>query len=337
MASNTWLNNYQASQKSSNKYTPIAPPTFGAIDRSVLDKLRTRIGQAEQETANPLGSAGAQAAIQAINIGAARRAQSERGEAKSYAAQSGQAGFGGALQQTAAEISSRQGDAVTQQSGQLATQIMEQARAEGMTLTQALTTAQNEITRIETEREQIRAEVAARNAELRQREIERQQSEALERARLAEQTRQFDVSQESERGRFDKTFGLSEREFAEQQRRASEEEERLAKQSSTDEARYKESQDRLDKQLRTEQMRYDNAKRLEERRYLEEQKRYEEEQGFNRLMQTAPLNDERALEEELSKYIPGFGRRTTGGYGSGGWLKPGEQSTKPGSSWSWRK
>lgn len=283
----------------------ISDPNFSPIDRSGLTNIKRRMELAEQEAANPLGSAAAQSALQAINAGAQRQAASERGQALGRATQSGQAGFGGALAQTAGDIAARQGESITAASGDLAMQIFQQARAEGASLAEAQARMQNEITGIETQRSQIRADIAKENARLQAEYEFRVQQDMMEQARLAEQARQFNVGQ----GFQEKRFGYEK------------EQDKYARE--TDEERYRD-----EKQRRREQM------QEEQQRYREQQRLAEEERRYSRFRESIPLSEEEDLEERYRRFVPGFRLRQDRGpvgIGSGGFLRDGEQGGAGGS------
>jgi polyhydroxyalkanoate synthesis regulator phasin len=143
-------------------------PRFSPLDMSGLGLLSSRIAEANRLANDPLSSAGAQKALEAINQGAARRAAFERGAAIGRGAATGGNAFSGSLAQTAGDIASRQNDAVTAMTGELAKELMQQYRAEGMNLSQAYAAATNDLNRIQTERGKARADWESQMASLMQ-------------------------------------------------------------------------------------------------------------------------------------------------------------------------
>ena len=192
-------------------------PRFGALDMSGVNTLQTRLDEANRLAANPLASPGASQMIANINTQLARQAESERGSALGRATGSGQAGFAGALSQTAGDIVARQGEASAGAQADLAFELTQQYRNEGLSLSQALSQARTDIDRMKTEREGIRldaegrhqallAETRMRQAEIEQRNQELHFNNLLEQARLAEQSRQFNASQEFDEEKFRSGF-----------------------------------------------------------------------------------------------------------------------------------
>jgi hypothetical protein len=168
-------------------------PRFDPIDMSGLAMLKDRLAEADRLAKDPLSSPGAQQALQAINQGAARRAEFERGAAIGRGAATGANAFSGSLAQTAGDIVSRQNDAVTAMTGDLANKLMQQYRAEGLSLSQAYAAALNDISRIKTEQGKARADWNTQLASILQRYNEMRYQTMLEQAKLAENARQFDT------------------------------------------------------------------------------------------------------------------------------------------------
>jgi hypothetical protein len=168
-------------------------PRFDPIDRAGLENLKNRLAEADRLAADPLSSPGAQKALQAINQGAARRAEFERGAAIGRGAATGANAFSGSLAQTAGDIVSRQNDAVTAMTGELANKLMQQYREEGLSLSQAYAATLNDMARINTDREKVRADWNAQLASILQRYNDLRYQTMMEQARIAENARQFDV------------------------------------------------------------------------------------------------------------------------------------------------
>jgi hypothetical protein len=176
-------------------------PRFDPIDMSGLATLKERLAEADRLAKDPLSSPGAQQALQAINQGAARRAEFERGAAVGRGAATGANAFSGSLAQTAGDIVSRQNDAVTAMTGELANKLMQQYRAEGLSLSQAYAAAVNDISRLKNEQGKARTDWEAQLASILQRYDEMRYQTLLEQARLAENARQFDVLHPEARNR----------------------------------------------------------------------------------------------------------------------------------------
>jgi hypothetical protein len=190
-------------------------PSYSPLDTSGLSLLKARIAEADRLAKDPLSSAGAQKALEAINLGAARRAEFERGAAIGRGAATGGNAFSGSLAQTAGDISSRQNDAITTMTGDLANKLMQQYREEGRGLAQAYAAATSDLNRTQAERDKARSDWEAQMAALlKQAETARQkgmsdwatqmasllrQTDAeryralMDQARIAEEARQFDV------------------------------------------------------------------------------------------------------------------------------------------------
>lgn len=261
----------------SSARTSLAPPKFDPIDYSGVNKIKSRLSEVDRLAADPLSSPGAASTIAAINTQFARRAESERGQALGRAADSGQAGFQGSLAQTSADIVSRQSEASAAEQANLALELTKQYRQEGMSLTEALTAANNDIARIMTERESIVADFRAREAELQQRQQEQEYMRLLEQARLAEQTREFDLGYGLDKKRFDADERRYREGFNYQQRR-----------DDVEDSRYKEG------------FRYQQERdKVGDTRYAEEQKQNDErydDEFLTKLYQLGLLDESEAQE-----------------------------------------
>lgn len=215
----------------------IALPQFDPLDPSGINMIKSRLAEADKLAADPLSAPGVQASLQSLQANLSRRAESARGAAMGRAAGTGQGGFQGALAQTGADIEARQGEAFAGAQSDMAMKIFQQARSEGLSLTDALNRAQAEAAKITTQQAAIRAQTAAQEAEINSR-IRMQQADInarqradymqrlLDKAKLAEQTRQFDVT--SKFG--EREFGLKEKAFGLQEKNVGFEKERLAQQ-----------------------------------------------------------------------------------------------------------
>lgn len=186
-------------------FTGIPIPTFGAIDTSGIDALKRRLAEADRYAADPRSTPGVQQAIVTTGQQAARAAQGEIGGALSRASARGQAGFGGALADTAADIRARQSETLTTTTADLLQQAYQQARAEGLSVSEAIVQAQAQVEQLRFQRQGLISGIQGQNAGLEFDYTQLAQQKALEDARLREQSRQFE-----------KGFGLDERKLAAQ-------------------------------------------------------------------------------------------------------------------------
>lgn len=181
----------------------LARPTYDPIDMTGINTLQKRISDADRTAGDPLSAPGVQAQLGVISEGLNRQFASEKGSAMSRAAQSGQAGFGGAFSQTSANLSGQLASTRAQEQSDMMMEVYQRARAEGLSATEAMTSAQSEVARIKNERSRIDADLAAQEAELNQRAEERYRNDVMEQARLAEDARQFDSGADLEGDKFD--------------------------------------------------------------------------------------------------------------------------------------
>jgi len=200
---------------------------FDPMDPSGTNMIKSRLAEADKLAADPLSAPGVQASLQSLQAGLSRRAESARGAAMGRAGASGQGGFQGALAQTGADIEARQGEAFAGAQSDMAIKIFQQARQEGLTLTDALARANQETAKIQTQQAAIRAQTAVQEAEvnsrirMQQAEINAKQREAymgrlLDQAKMAEQKRQYDVGNvniKQELGLKTQGFGLEQKRF----------------------------------------------------------------------------------------------------------------------------
>lgn len=219
---------------------------FDPMDQSGINAIKSRLGEANKLAADPMSAPGFQASMQAVQAGLSRRADSARGAAMGRAGASGQGGFQGALAQTGADIEAKQGEAFAGAQAGMAMKIFEQARTEGLSLTDALARANQEAAKIQTQQAAIRAQTAVQEAEvnsrirMQQNEINARQREAymgrlLDQAKMAENTRQFNlgnVNIKQELGLKEKGFGM-EKQRLEEQRRQFNIQQTLAQQQAT--------------------------------------------------------------------------------------------------------
>lgn len=230
----------------------IARPVYDPIDMSGIDSLRKRIRDADNTASDPLSAAGVQQQLATISEGLNRQYASEKGDAMSHAAQTGQAGFGGAFAQTSAQLSGNLAGTRAQTQSDMMLDVYTKARQEGMDATSALNQAQAEVVREKNERSRIDADLDAQEAQLDAQDEENQRRDILERARLAEDARQFDTSKTGtdedrqwQHSQADKDMGFRQREEA-RQTMLDKEELRRNSLSEAQRAREEERQNRLD-------------------------------------------------------------------------------------------
>lgn len=194
----------------------IARPKYEPIDMGGITALTKRLREADEAASNPLGIPGVAQALSTVTEGLNRQYAAQTGEALSRAAQSGQAGFAGALSQTAGALAGELGSARSQAQSSLMMEAYNKARAEGLSASEALTAAQADVARIKNERSRIDAELSAQEAQLQQEWERAYRNNLIEQARLAEQARQFNISstlQGEELSLKEDEFGLKEEEF----------------------------------------------------------------------------------------------------------------------------
>lgn len=231
----------------------IARPKYDPIDTTGTTALQKRIADANRLADDPLSAPGVQQQLGVISEGLNRQFSSAQGEAKGRAAQSGQAGFTGGFAQTSAALSGDLANTRAKTQSDMMMDVYNKARAEGLSATEALSAAQNEIGRIKNERSRIEAELSAQEAEVNARQDMEYQQALLNQARLAEDARQFDANDDSS----DDEFGFRQRQYKDELRMKE-------RDFGFRERQYKDEQWR-DEQRKDEQ-RKDEQKRDEQRR-----------------------------------------------------------------------
>ena len=203
---------------------------FQGIDPSGLNMIKSRLDEANKLAADPMSAPGVQASLQSLQANLSRRAESARGAAMGRAAGTGQAGFQGALAEVGGDIEARQGEAFAGAQADMTQKIFQQARAEGLSLTDALNRANMESARLQTEQEGMRAQQQGReaelnmraqmqNAEMKQKQHEMYLMKMLDMAKMAEQQREFNITSgpgslaEKELGLKQKGLGMEQEKF----------------------------------------------------------------------------------------------------------------------------
>lgn len=181
-------------------------PSFQSIPQQSLFALQGKAKEAAQRAANPLSDPAAQQTLQAIQSQLNRRQQQGIAQAKSRGATSGQAGFQGALASTAAGLEADNRASYADASANLALQLAQQARAAELAYEQAAAQSESESNRLGIQKYGVDADINKTNATLAQRQSEVGLEDARERARLAEQARQFDVKGKSDESQFARTL-----------------------------------------------------------------------------------------------------------------------------------
>lgn len=242
-------------------------------DPTSIGTMRTRLGETNQIAANPLSAPGIQQIIATLGAQLARRAASQRESALARAAASGQGGFQGAIGDVAANIESAQAETLAGQTADITTKVFEQARAEGASITEAISRAQAETNRLKVEREQI---IAAQKIEAAR--------VMLEQAQQAERIREFGVEQEfkqkelaTQSKQFEEGFGLEQEKFGFQQEEFAKqqalEEQKVAQQKQEFEAAQKQQQEQFAKDLELKQQELE--KQIEQQTFAKEQTKKE--------------------------------------------------------------
>lgn len=262
-------------------------PSFGPINMSGLNMIKDRLATAGKYEANPLTAPGAQQAIQAINVGAQRRADMQQGQALGRAAQTGAAGFAGALQQTAGQIASDQNTAITEQTGQLASQLAQQYAEQGLSLTQAYAAAQNDINQLQQQQSEANQRYELARAQFEQEQDRLAAQDQLEQARLAENARQFDISRDDSNYRYDEDAA-----FRQQQADAEAEYRRQGFGFEQDKFNYQKSQDEANARTAESDRAY-QRQQDDLNRQLQEQIRQRQES-----MQDYEFGKEKAIDRE---------------------------------------
>lgn len=186
---------------------------FPALDMGGIESLNQRLASAKTLEENPESAPGFNQTMSSINANLARRAEAEKGQAMSHAAQTGQAGFQGALGQVYGDIVSREGEASAKARSDMMMEIYKQARAEGLSLTEALNQAHMAVNQIETQRGGIQAQLKAQQAELAVKAQQDAYNNLIQQAQLAENARQYNQTQQTQQTQFGKTFGLEQSKF----------------------------------------------------------------------------------------------------------------------------
>ena len=210
---------------------------FQSIDPSGLNMIKSRLDEANKLAADPLSAPGIQASLQSLQANLSRRAESARGAAMGRAASTGQGGFQGALAEVGGDIEARQGEAFAGAQADMAQKIFQQARAEGLSLTDALNRANMETARLQTEQAgmtaqqqgreaELNARISMQNAEMKQKQHETYLMKMLDMAKLAEQQREFNTqatTQEKELGLKGQAQALAEKQESWQEKLAGQE------------------------------------------------------------------------------------------------------------------
>lgn len=183
----------------------LARPTYAPMDTTGTDALKKRLADADRIAGDPLSAPGVQQQLATISEGLNRQFASAQGDAKSTAAQTGQAGLGGAFAQTAANLSGQLANTRAQTQSDVMLDVYNRARQEGLDANSALQQAQIESERIKSDRAKTEAELAAQEADLNQRAEDAWRRNILDQARLAEDARQYDESNSDS----DERFGFS--------------------------------------------------------------------------------------------------------------------------------
>lgn len=189
------------------RHQHLARPVYDPIDMSGIDASKKRMQGADRLADDPLSAPGVQQQLGVISEGLNRQFAAQKGDAMSHAAQSGQAGFGGAFAQTAAQLSGSLASTRSQEQSNMMMDVYTKARAEGLSANEAMMSAQADVSRIKNERSRIDADITNQEASLWQKEQSDYQSALLEQARQAEDARQFNERDKMDRDRFayDKT------------------------------------------------------------------------------------------------------------------------------------
>lgn len=178
---------WQSGFLSSLQPSPVNLDTTGAT------AIQKRQQQNEGYAAAPLSSPAAASAMASINAQAQRRAASAKGQAISNAANSGSAGFAGALQNTGAGIEEQKNTDITTAQGDLAAKLGTQYSGAADQLAGQYSTAVSQQNSQKLQQSQQTADEAARKAQLQQQEEMQRYANIMEQARIAESARQFDA------------------------------------------------------------------------------------------------------------------------------------------------
>lgn len=199
------------------------PTGGGSPALQSLAALQGKAAEAAQRANNPLGTPGAQQTLQAIQTQMNTRQQQGLAAAKSRGAQTGQAGFQGALAQTARGLESDNRASYADASAQLGLTLSQAAMQQELAYSQAAAQAEAEQGRQSLQRYGIDSDLAAKREAMRSNERLSERNNLIEQAKLAEQGRQFERSatmDEEQFGQklsqsndqFDRTFSANEQE-----------------------------------------------------------------------------------------------------------------------------